>query len=190
MDPQQQQPPLFPAQSDPALHRAIAVCGAAYAKFARCQRRALALARESNEYRALVATATDAAQRGASDRAVAQLHRRADNELVLTLMRECGYARSPLRDCLAAHACADRLAARDAYVAAAADLSSLSAKTEAPAVRADQMEVMAQMAAFDKGITDCVRTYQFAMTVAFIPSTAVFDVTRLDKVQVDRAPPS
>ncbi|ORZ41554.1 hypothetical protein BCR44DRAFT_1423052 [Catenaria anguillulae PL171] len=59
--PKQQQTPLIPTSSDPALLATIANCSTLFSRFVKCSKRAMTGAKSSPEYQALMSASTAAA---------------------------------------------------------------------------------------------------------------------------------
>ncbi|KAI9179374.1 hypothetical protein H9P43_004693 [Blastocladiella emersonii ATCC 22665] len=183
----------LPTKADPGVAAVVAQCADLFVKFVRCSRRSITSGKDAPDYRDLMAASERASAAGARGDA-AKLKRRADNVLIMAMMRECGYVRTPLKDCIAEHACTDARAARDRYLASRPDLNveSMHAVTQpkvpGEAVRgmaSPQQRAFAEVSELEKGITDCVRRYQFAMNVSWDKASETFDLDRLDNVQIE-----
>ncbi|KAL7749902.1 hypothetical protein RI367_004778 [Sorochytrium milnesiophthora] len=166
---QQQQRIRIPSKDDAALHRTIAACGDMFVRFEACAQRAFAAARLSDDYTSLqrdAASAPDARQ-------AAVIKRRADNVLIMAMVRECGYVRTPLKDCIANAACEPEKRRRDEFLQA---MDERGHPTRVQISRGVELE---------QEIADCSRKYQFALSACFVKETKTYDTRRMDNVKVE-----
>ncbi|KNE58289.1 hypothetical protein AMAG_05098 [Allomyces macrogynus ATCC 38327] len=181
----------FPTKDDPRLLAAVNTCAPLFIKYVKCSRRAMTAAQSSPEYTSLIAD-HDRLIAAKDKQSASRAKRRADNVLIMAMVRECGYVRSPLKSCLAEVSCADERTARDAYLASRPDLA-MSAGQQAEAGgpvtdprRAREFKAVAEL---EKGIEDCIRKYQFAMNVTWDKGTESFDLDKMSRVEIQVVKP-
>jgi hypothetical protein len=184
----------LPKKDDVLLQNVIHECAELFKSFTRCSKRAMLSAKESNEYLDLMHQLDKEFPQGVPDPlptiSAKRLKRRADNVLIMAMVRECGYVRTPLKDCVATTACNQHSEERDQYLASRPDLISIAKKIGTTPESKDelskhQQNEMAKVALFERNINECVRRYQFAMNVAYISQTGTFDINKMDNVEIE-----
>ncbi|KAJ3357925.1 hypothetical protein GGF32_000815 [Allomyces javanicus] len=179
----------FPTTDDPRLLAAVNTCAPLFIKYVKCSRRAMTAAQSSPEYTNLIAD-HDRHLAANDKQSASRAKRRADNVLIMAMVRECGYVRSPLKSCLAEVSCANERTARDAYLASRPDLVLSAGQQEGGPVtdprRAREFKAVAEL---EKGIEDCIRKYQFAMNVTWDKDTETFDLDKMSRVEIQVVKP-
>ncbi|KAI9139564.1 hypothetical protein BKA69DRAFT_623230 [Paraphysoderma sedebokerense] len=170
-------PLKFPTKDDERLKKTILSCGDMFVRYRKCANRSAEKAKSDPDYKALIAHSNQTK----NDRLKLLYQRRADNVLMMSIVRECGYIRTPLQDCIASHGCDDLKRVRDEYVMSKKGVLNT--------------EERAQAFVLAGRVNECVRMYQFAMNVCVNLEKEglkdsgiekVFDLENLSKVEIQK----